>query len=238
MQKSIVLSAALVGAGLLLAGFFPGYYYYHSQMDNRTVTVKGLAEQDVVADLALWTIRFQASGNDILMTKKDIESQQKMISEFLTKAGFKADEILVQGLTMQDAYADSYRDKASISARYTLNQRLLVRTDKVALVQETYPNIGNLVSKGVTFNSYGNGVSYVYTKLNEIKPQMLNAAIINAKAAADEFAKTSGSKVGDIRRANQGVFSITAREENPDAGESEQINKKVRVVSTIEYFLK
>jgi hypothetical protein len=238
MQKAIITSAALIGTGLLLAGFFPGYYYYHTQMDNRTVTVKGLAEQDVVADLAIWTIRFQTAGNDILLAKKDIENQQKMIADFLVKAGFAADEIGVQGLTMQDAYADSYRDKSSISARYTLNQTMLVRTDKVALVKDTYPNIGDLVSKGVTFNPYGNGVSYVYTKLNEIKPQMLNAAIVNAKAAADEFAKTSGSKVGDIRHANQGVFSITAREENPDSSESGQINKKVRVVSTIEYFLK
>jgi len=113
-----------------------------------------------------------------------------------------------------------------------------VRSNKVALVQNTYPNIGDLVSKGVTFNSYGNAVSYVYTKLNEIKPRMLNAAIINAKAAADEFAKTSGAKVGDIRHANQGIFSITAREGDPDSNESSQVNKKVRVVSTIEYFLK
>jgi len=238
MKKSIVLSAGLIGVGLLLTGFFPGYYYYHTQMDNRTVTVKGLAERDVVADLALWTIHFQANGNDVLLAKKDIEKQQKMITDFLAEAGFSSDEVSVQGLTMQDAYADSYRDKASISARYTLNQTLLVRTPKVALVQNTYPNIGDLVSKGVTFNSYGNGVSYVYTKLNEIKPQMLNAAIVNAKAAADEFAKTSGSKVGDIRHANQGVFSIAAREENPESNESSQVNKKVRVVSTIEYFLK
>ncbi len=238
MQKIIITSAALIGTGLLLAGFFPGYYYYHTQMDNRTVTVKGLAEKDVVADLALWTIRFQAADNDVLTAKQDIENQQEIITDFLIQAGFSSDEIGVQGLTMQDAYADSYREKSTISARYTLNQALLVRTNKVALVQNTYPDIGDLVSQGVTFNTYGNGVSYVYTKLNEIKPQMLNAAIVNAKAAADAFAKTSGSKVGDIRHANQGVFSITAREENPDTNESGQINKKVRVVSTIEYFLK
>ena len=238
MQKSIITAAVFICTGLLLAGFFPGYYYYHTTMDNRTVTVKGLAEKDVMADLALWTVRFQTSNNDVLIAKKDIENQQNQIMAFLAEAGFTPDEINIQGLTMQDAYADSYRDQASISARYTLNQTLLVRTKKVALVKDTYPNIGDLVSKGVTFNPYGNGVSYVYTKLNEIKPQMLNAAILNAKAAADEFAKTSGSHVGDIRHANQGVFSITAQEENSDTNEAEHIDKKVRVVSTIEYFLK
>ena len=238
MQKSVVISSCVVGLGLLLAGFFPGFYYYHTKMDDRTVTVKGLAEQDVVSDLALWTIRFQSADNDLFQAKKQIENQQDLITKFLLKAGFKPDEILVQGLTMQDAYADSYRDKSTISARYTLNQTMMVRTSQVHLVQKSYPDIGELVSQGVTFNPYGNNVAYAYTKLNDIKPTMLKEATLNARMAAEEFAKNSGSRVGNIRRANQGVFSITAREQTVDQNESEQINKKVRVVSTIEYFLK
>ena len=138
---------------------------------------------------------------------------------------------------MQDAYADSYRDRDSIPARYTLNQTLTVRTNKVDLVNSTYPKIGDLVSKGVTFNSYGNGVSYLFTELNSIKPAMLKEATQNARQAADEFALNSNSKVGKIRSANQGVFSILPREEIPDQSEREQVNKKVRVVSTVEYYL-
>ena len=138
---------------------------------------------------------------------------------------------------MQDAYTDSYRDRNSIPARYTLNQTLTVRTNKVDLVNSAYPEIGDLVSKGVTFNSYGNGVSYLFTELNSIKPAMLKEATQNARQAADEFASNSNSKVGKIRSANQGVFSILAREEIPDQSEREQINKKVRVVSTVEYYL-
>ena len=238
MDNKFLTAAGLIGLGLVLAGFFPGYYYYHAKMDNRTVTVKGLAEQDVKADLALWNIAFQVADNDILVAKQKIEKQQQLIIDFLTKAGFDKNEILEQGLSMQDAYADSYRDKSTISARYTLNQQMIVRTNKVDLVQSTFPNIGNLVSKGVVFKSYGNGVSYVYTKLNDIKPQMLKKATQNARAAADEFAVNSGSKVGDIRSANQGVFSISARESLPDQSDAEQVNKTVRVVSTVEYFLK
>ena len=237
-MKNVLLSACVIGLGLMCAGFFPGYYYYHAKMDNRTVTVKGLAERDVQSDLALWNIAFQVADNDILIAKQKIENQQKLITDFLTKAGFDKDEILEQGLSMQDAYADSYRDKSSISARYTLNQQFVVRTNKVALVQSTFPNIGNLVSKGVVFKPYGNGVSYVYTKLNQIKPEMLKEATKNALAAANEFATNSGSKVGDIKSANQGVFSISARESIPDHSDESQINKTVRVVSTVEYFLK
>lgn len=237
MQKSTIITAAFIACGLAVGGFFPGYYFYKTNFDMRTVKVKGLAEKDIKADLAVWNIRFQSANNVLTTTKKDIESQEKVIKEFLENAGFSNDEIIVQGLNMQDAYADSYRDRNSIPARYTLNQTLTVRTNKVDLVNISYPQIGDLVSKGVTFSSYGNGVSYIFTKLNEIKPIMLKEATQNARQAADEFALNSHSKVGKIRSANQGVFSILPREEIPDQSEREQMNKKVRVVSTVEYYL-
>ena len=237
MQKSTIITGALIACGLTLGGFFPGYYFYKTNFDMRTVKVKGLAEKDVKADLAVWNIRFQSTDNSLTNAKKNIENQEKIIKEFLSGAGFSDNEIIIQGLTMQDAFADSYRDRNSIPARYTLNQTLTIRTKKIDLVNTTYPQIGDLVSKGVTFNSYGNGVSYLFTKLNSIKPAMLKEATQNARQAADEFALNSNSKVGKIRSANQGVFSILAREEIPDQSEREQINKKVRVVSTVEYYL-
>ena len=237
MMKKSVMFGGIVACGIALGGFFPGYYYYKTHLDMRTVVVKGLAEKDVVADLSVWNIRFQAADNILAEAKKSIENQEKVIKDFLKKAGFNEEEIIVQGLSMQDAYADSYRDRNSISARYTLNQTLTVRSTQVNLVSQVYPQIGELVSKGVVFNSYGNGVAYLFTGLNGIKPMMLKEATQNARQAADEFALNSGSKVGKIRSANQGVFSIMAREDIPDQSESEQINKKVRVVSTIEYYL-
>jgi len=232
-----MITAGLIAAGLMLGGFFPGYYYYKTTMDFRTVTVKGLAEQNVKADLAIWNIRFQAANDNLSTAKQQVEDQQKTIIAFLMQSGFTSEQIIVQGLTMQDAYADSYRDKSTIPARYTLSQTLTVRTDQVDLVSATYPKIGDLVSKGVTFNTYGNGVSYLFTGLNAIKPLMLKNATQNAKQAAEEFARNSDSKVGKIRSANQGVFSILAREDVPDQSEREQIHKKIRVVSTVEYYL-
>ncbi len=237
MQKLTLLTGSIVALGIALGGFFPGLYYYKTNFDMRTVKVKGLAEKDVKADLAVWNIRFQSADNILNVAKKNIETQEKTIRAFLTEKGFNADEIIMQGLNMQDAYADSYRDRNSIPARYTLNQTLTVRTKKVDLVNSSYPEIGDLVSEGVTFNAYGNGVSYLFTKLNAIKPDMLKEATQNARQAADEFARNSNSKVGKIRSANQGVFSILAREEIPDQSEREQVNKKVRVVSTVEYYL-
>ena len=237
MSKTSIIAGILIASGIALGGFFPGYYYYKTHLDMRTVTVKGLAEKDVEADLSVWNIRFQASDNVLTKAKKDIENQEQIIKDFLKKSGFSDEEIIVQGLSMQDAYADSYRDRNTISARYTLNQTLTVRSTQVNLVSQVYPQIGDLVSNGVSFNSYGNGVFYLFTGLNDIKPAMLKEATKNAKQAADEFARNSNSKVGKIRSANQGVFSIMPREDVPDQSEREQINKKVRVVSTVEYYL-
>ena len=126
MQKSTIITGALIACGLALGGFFPGYYFYKTNFDMRTVKVKGLAEKDVKADLAVWNIRFQSANNILSATKKDVELQEKVIKEFLEGAGFSNSEIIVQGLNMQDAYADSYRDRNSIPARYTLNQTLTV----------------------------------------------------------------------------------------------------------------
>ncbi len=237
MSKANVIAGGLVAVGLALGGFFPGYYYYKTTMDLRTVKVKGLAERDVKADLAVWNIRFQAADNDLTVAKNSIERQQKTITQFLEQHQIPLDVIIVQGLNMQDAYADSYRDKATIASRYTMTQTLTVRTGNVDLVNALMPDIGNLVSQGVSFTSYGNGVSYVFTGLNAIKPAMLKQATKNARQAADEFAANSQSKVGKIKSANQGVFSILGREDVPDQSESTQINKRVRVVSTVEYYL-
>ena len=237
MSKLTFLTGVVIAGGLALAGFFPGYYYYKTNFDFRTVKVKGLAEKDVKADLAIWNIRFQSSNNNLAQAKKDIERQEHLIRTFLTESGFTADEIITQGLTMQDAYADAYRDRNAIPARYTLNQTMTVRTAQVDLIGTVYPKAGDLVSQGVTFNTYGNGVSYLFTGLNAVKPAMLQEATRNARQAADEFARNSDAKVGKIRSANQGVFSILPREEIPDQSETDQVNKKIRVVSTVEYYL-
>lgn len=237
MSKINFLTGTVIACGLALGGFFPGYYFYKTNFDMRTVKVKGLAEKDVRADLAIWNIRFQTSNDNLAIAKKEMEAQEETIKKFLIQSGFQESEIIRQGLNMQDAYADSYRDRNTISTRYTLDQTLSVRTEQVDLVNTTYPKIGDLVSGGINFSSYGNGVSYLFTGLNAIKPMMLKEATRNARQAAEEFARNSDSKVGKIRSANQGVFSILPREEIPNQSEPEQINKKIRVVSTVEYYL-
>ncbi len=237
MKKISALYVTIIALGLLFVGFFPGYYYYKSKFNYNAVTVKGLAEQDVVADLAIWEIKYVATGNDLIETKNNLEKQTDIILAFLHDNNFSDSEIELGGMETNDLMANPYRGNEAVTSRFILTKSMTVRSNQVYNVAETYTKTGDLINSGIVFeNQYVAPISYIFTKLNDIKPQMLELATKNARQAALEFAKSSDSKVGKIHSANQGVFSILPRD-NSNASEAQQINKKVRVVATVEYFL-
>ncbi len=237
-RRCCSLSAVLLAIGLTLCGYFIGHFYYKAKTGANTVVVKGLAEKDVRADLAIWEMKYVVTDNDILKAQKEISGQTKIIQDFLRENGFKEEEITVGRLETNDLNANPYRNTYENNLRFILTQTITVKTDNVDLVAVTLNKSGDLVQKGIIFNSdYSAPVSYLFTKLNDIKPQMLRESTQNAKNAALEFAKSSSSKVGKIKYANQGVFSILPRIQTVSATEAQQIEKTVRVVSTIEYWL-
>ena len=233
-----VLANTILALGIALGGFFPGYYYYKTHINNNTVTVKGLAEMDVVADLAIWKLKFVITSNDLRSAQQQIAAQANTIKQFLENQGFKNEEITLERIETNDLMANPYRGNEANSSRFILTQSISVKTANVNLVEQSIPQTNQLIAQGIVFdNNEGYSISYIFTKLNDIKPQMLAEATQNAKKAAEEFAKNAGSSVGKIRRANQGVFSILPREQTMSNYESQQINKTVRVVSTVEYWL-
>ena len=235
MENNKILPAVLVALGLTLGGFFPGYYYYKTKADARSVTVKGLAEKDVVADMGIWNIQFTVSGNDLAAARTQIGKQANEVIKFLSGQKFADDEIHVGRIETTDLMANPYRDNtAAETARFILTQTIIVRSDKVQNISDAMSLSNELIGKGIVFSNQS--ASYFFTKLNDIKPEMLKSATQNAKEAALEFARNSGSTVGRIKTANQGVFSILAADD-PNTYEASQINKKVRVVSTVEYLL-
>lgn len=235
MESNKILPAILVALGLTLGGFFPGYYYYKTKAEARSVTVKGLAEKDVVADMGIWNIQFTVSGNDLTAARTQIGKQANEVVKFLKTQKFADDEIHIGRIETNDLMANPYRDNtAAETARFILTQTIVVRSDKVQNISDAMSFSNELIGKGIVFSNQS--ASYFFTKLNDIKPEMLKSATQNAKDAALEFARNSGSTVGKIKTANQGVFSILAADD-PNTYEASQINKKVRVVSTVEYLL-
>ena len=239
MDKKQILACTILAIGIALGGFFPGYYYYITSHNNNTVTVKGLAEMDVSADLAFWKIKFKTTGDDLAALQQKMAGDLNAIEDFLQKSGFGKDEIMIGRINTNDLKTNPYRSGEITDSRYILDQTITVRTTNVNLVEQALSKIGDLVAQGVIFDNqdYSSPVSYLFTGLNQIKPQMLEMATKNAKQAAEQFALSSQSKVGKIKNANQGVFSILPREQIPGVSETEQINKTVRVVSTVVYYL-
>lgn len=234
-----ICMAWVLALGLTLGGFFPGYYYYKAKTDSNTVVVKGLAEKDVKADLAIWEMKYVVTGNDVVTAGKEIAKQTDIIKNFLLNHRINPQEITIGRLETNDLAANPYRTANEGSVRFILTQTITIKSTDVDLIASVLNRSGDLVAEGIIFNQdYGSPVSYLFTKLNEIKPEMLDEATKNAKQAAEQFAHNSGNRVGAIKYANQGVFSILPREQTVSASEQQQINKKVRVVSTVEYWLK
>ncbi len=231
----IVLAVALVAAG-----WFVGNGFYRGRVSERYVTVKGLSERDVQADVGLWPIRYVAADDNLGAAQRKIEQNRRVILSFLKRRGIDSSSVELQQMEVTDMMAERYRGTQVVS-RYIINQTLMVRTVEPKLILQASQNVGELVESGVvlsTGSGYGSGPAYIFTKLNDLKPEMIAEATANARKAAEQFAEDSGSRLGKIRRANQGQFEILARDRASGTMEGSQLAKTVRVVSTVEYFLK
>lgn len=232
--------AMALAIGIAVGGWFVGDGLIHAKLGDRFVRVKGLAEKTVKADLAVWPMRFIATGNDLSQVQSQIAKEAKIVRKFLTAAGISSDEITVDGLEVTDLYAEAYH-QGPIENRFIIAQTLVIRSqnvDQVALISQ---RISELVDSGVVLSGgaglWGSGPMYLFTQLTRLKPAMIAEATKHARAAAKQFAIDSASQLGGIRKAHQGVFQILPRDKIPNMQKEKQIYKTLRVVSTIEYFL-
>lgn len=227
-MKSSVISAALIAVGIVVLGFVLKAGIDNIAFRDREVTVRGLAEREVPADLVTWPITYSLAGNDLQTLYNKVSSNNATIVKFLTSNGISQDEISVNPPDTYDATSNRYRSD-SFNYNYSINCTVTVTTKKVQKVRELLNRQSELLKEGIAFsNSY---INYQFTGLNSIKPEMIAEATKNARAAADQFAADSESRVGKIKTASQGQFSIE------DSDSSTPFIKKVRVVSTIIYYL-
>lgn len=232
----------IITIGLILAGLFIGNGFAKGRVSDRFVTVKGTSEREVNADLAIWPIRLVSAGNELGAAHRQLEENRMKVMEFLGRQQLDTTALALQDFSVTDAYANQYGSPDRVANRYVLNQTLVVRSNEPQRVLEASQKVAELVSAGVVFSSgeqWGNaGPTFIFTQLTDLKPEMIAEATARAREAAEQFARDSKNSVGGIRRANQGVFEILGRDQAGGVGESGQIIKNVRVVSTIDYFLK
>jgi hypothetical protein len=199
---------------------------------ERVVTVKGLSEREVPADIAVWPLRFSVADNDLAALYATLEANTAEIVAFLQMAGFTAEEVTAAAPIVTDRLAERYGEQ-DVNLRYTALQIVNVYTNKIDLVRQTQGTLGELGKKGIALggDEFNQRTQYLFTQLNELKPAMVQEATENARVIAEQFAADSNSTLGKLRSANQGTFTIEDRDVNTP------YLKKVRIVSTVEYYL-
>ena len=237
MPKNNCAGAFILGvfvfSGLSALGYLLGKAAIEFKQYDRSVTVKGLSEREYQADIVIWPIQFTAAGNDLESLYSSIDENTSMIKGFLEKNGINPGEITFTSPAITDKSARQYGNSSKPVFRYSATQTVTVYSRNIETARSVMSSLSELGKTGIVFTgeNYQSQTEYIFTRLNEVKPEMIEAATREAREVAQKFAADSQSRLGKIRKASQGQFSINARDKN-----NPHI-KKVRVVSTIEYYL-
>ncbi len=231
--REALILGILLFAGLALLGHFTGQGIVRLRSLDRSVTAKGLAEREVAADVAIWPIKFAVAGNDLGQVTADLELNTQRVLTFLEEAGFSPEEVSEGVPAIIDKQAERYGGGDQGQFRYLGNGTVTVYSPNIARVREAMSDVGTLGKQGVAVGAqdYDSRTQFLFTGLNDIKPDMIEEATRNAREVAEKFARDSDSHLGKIKTARQGQFSIQDRDSNTPH------IKKVRVVSTLEYYL-
>jgi hypothetical protein len=216
----------------MVGGYLLGNGLVRAKDADRSVTVRGLAERDVTADLAIWTIAYSSTADDLATAQGSVDRDTASIRSFFQELGFPADALQTTG-----ANVSQFTDNGT--TRFTVRQRMMLRTTDIKRAQDAVKRQFELVRRGVVLEE-GSGMAYTFTGLNAVKPAMVALATRDARASAEQFAKDSGTSVGTIKSATQGYFEINARdgETGGGYGASDTPFKKVRVVTTVDFYLR
>jgi hypothetical protein len=235
-RSTLLIAAAMTSAGMVAGGYLLGDGLTRARMADRSVTVRGLAERNVTADLATWTVVFSETGTDLGTAQGSIDEKSRAVRAFFARAGFPASAVSDTGASVNQFF-DSNRQQNVVTVR----RRLQLRTVDVMRARSAFARQADLIRAGVPLEE-GSGIVYSFTKLNAIKPQMIAESTRSARASAEQFADDSGADVSGIKSATQGYFSIGARDGDVEGqgggGGSDSPLQKVRVVTTIEFYLR
>ena len=234
MDKGRIFSGLAIMVGLIVLGAMMPRAVEKYRSYDRTVNVKGLCEKEVKADKVIWPVVYKVMANDVQSIYDQTDAGNAQIMAFFESGGIAADEITVAVPQISDKLANEYGDN-NRAFRYIAKNVITVCTSDVDKVLALMSRQSELLKKGVVTdgsNQWENPVEFRYEGLNDIKPEMIEEATRNAREAAQKFAKDSDSRLGKIKTANQGTFTIENRDSNTP------YIKKVRVVTSVTYYLK
>ena len=226
-------AALIIAIGMILMGVCVKQGLEKGLSDERVVSVRGLSERIVPADRVVWPLVYKEVGNDLSALSQQVNYKNQVIVDYLKSKGIKEDEISVASPEIIDLQAERYVNQ-SVPYRYNLRSIITVSSQQVELVRNLINEQGELLEKGIAIvtGDYDSQVNYLFTGLNDLKPDMIAEATRNARQAAQQFAIDSDSKLGKIKTATQGQFSISDRDQYTP------YLKNVRIVTSVVFYLK
>ena len=227
------MNSLKIGISIIISSLILAFGLTNIITPERSVSVRGLSEKEVDADLAIWNMAFSTGDKNLSSLQQSVFLKTQTVKKYLNDPGLDENDFTVQPAAITDNSLNSYMDQSKLRYTFIARQTILIRSSKIESVKSAYADSLNLVSSGIAvLQEYDGKVNYEFTKLNQIKPQMIAEATENARTAAEQFARDSNSKVGKIKKATQGLFTIE------DAAPGLEEKKNVRVVTTVEYLLK
>ena len=232
-SRNTIIASSIITLGLIFLGYNIKSGIESGLKDERIVSVKGLSERTVQADKVVWPLVYKEVGNDLTSLSSEVGLKNKIIVDYLKSKGITDEEISIASPEILDLQAERYMSQ-NVIYRYNLTSVITVSSQQVDLVRNLIAQQGELLDKGIAIVSgeYDTQVNYLFTGLNELKPDMIAEATRNAREAAEQFATDSDSKLGKIKTASQGQFSISDRDQYTP------YLKNVRVVTSVVYYLK
>ncbi len=233
MSRNLIPSALILGIAVVLASWIFGNKFYESRFSDRYVSVKGLAEMDVKATLASWTLESRMDGPSFETVKREVNSQANTIFKWLQGKGFQKTEIKIEDVSVSRNYYQQGQPPFNGSVRVSL------QTENVDLLEEVSGMTTELLDQGVFLSGdhWSNRPRYYFTGVNDIKPELLADATKAALVSAQQFAENSGAKVGDIKYANQGIILLLPGNRIEESHEFYK-DKIARVVASLDYYIK
>ncbi|MCQ2348217.1 MAG: SIMPL domain-containing protein [Paludibacteraceae bacterium] len=228
-MKERFLPAIVIAVGIALSGVFIYLGIHQFTYRDRAVTVKGLSTRDVQADYVVWPLKFAISGNDLTVLSAELSQEEKLVRDFFTAKGFKEEDISLSNTEVDNNWSGYYDHRPEY--HYTVSRSLIISTADVERVIANQGCQAELLEKGVILNSYAWNTKFQYNGLPDLKPEMIEEATKNARAVAQKFADDAQCSLGSIRNASQGQFSV-------DADDNQPWLMHVRVVTTVDYYLK
>jgi hypothetical protein len=247
-KRNTVFAGIAIAAGLIICGYLLGHSLQRFKKEDRYISVKGFSEKEIKSDFVIWTIKLRIASNDLQEGSKSIGNSKSKVNSFLVKNGIQSNEIISRDLFVNDRQANEYEPASGINNfRYIIEETIEVRSKNVDMIQKVSRMTGELLSAGVALSTKndwsGTGIRFIYTRLNDIKPEMITEAIKNAQSAGIQFARESNTSLGVMRKASQGLFTIQDRDEVTTGQEggggypqgTTDLFKKVRVVVNVDY---